>query len=97
MYNDSINFNIDRKRSEQVEAMSTEYLSLLTILYGHFIRSGEKMIKHYHHLRMSDIETELQIRTIMVRGDISRKQRQIKEEHSAAEQQMLEELKRATG
>jgi hypothetical protein len=89
-----MNFRLNKQAREIQEALSSEYLSILAILYGDQIESGIKRISDYGTLTMLDAENELRIRMMMMKGQRMRKKRELKEEHEAQEQAMLEQLKR---
>lgn len=90
----AMNFRLNKQAREIQEALSSEYLSILAILYGDQIESGIKRISDYGTLTMLDAENELRIRMMMMKGQRMRKKRELKEEHEAQEQAMLEQLKR---
>ncbi len=79
-----------------VDNLTSEYLSLLAILYGDHIESGVKRISDYRAMTMLDAENELKLRTMMMRGQRLRKKRMLMEEHQENERALLEQLKRST-
>lgn len=90
----SINFLINKERRKYVESISQEYLSVLAILYGDFLESGQHAIHDYGRMTMLEVENELRVRTLMYRGRRIQKQRQLRDAHTQNEQDMLEQLKR---
>ena len=89
----SNNYLLEVERTRYIEGLHTEHLSFLAILYGEQIESGAMHIKGYGHLTMTDIESELHIRTLMYRARRLRKSRELKEEYDENERALLEELK----
>lgn len=92
----SQHFQYNERRIKLIESLAEEYLNILAILYGSDIESGTKQLKDFGHMTMLDAEQELKFRTIMMRAQFTRKQRELRAEYSANEQAMLEELKRAS-
>lgn len=90
----AMNFRLNKQTRNIQESLATEYLSILAILYGDQIESGIKRISDYGTLTMLDAENELRIRMMMMKGQRLRKKKDLKEEHEAQEQAMLEQLKR---
>ena len=96
MIKQSSNYLLNNQRAEYIQTISTEYLSIIALLYGDLIESGDKQVISYNHMLMNDAERELHIRTTMYHGRRLRKQRELTEEHEANEQAMLEQLKRSS-
>lgn len=91
----SMNFRINRQRLQLIDNLSTEYLSIIAILYGDQIETGVKRISNYGDMTMLEAENELRVRMLMMRGLRMRKKKHLMAEHTANEQALLEELKRA--
>lgn len=91
----AISFKLNKQAREIQQALATEYLSILAILYGDKIESGTKRIADYGMLTMLEAENELRIRMMMMKGQRMRKKKDLREEHEAQEQAMLEQLKRS--
>lgn len=88
------NYLLNAQRIRYVESISTEYLSILTILFGDNLEMGQRRISDYGNMTMLEAENELRVRTIMYKGRRLRKQRELREEHAENERAMLEQLKR---
>ena len=97
MTGSAVNFRIQQKRNTIIDSLSLEYLSILAILYGGLIESGQKRISDYGAMTFAEAENEFRLRTLMIKGQRIRKKRELQEEHAANERAMLEQLKRATG
>lgn len=91
----AMNFLLNSQRMDLVESVSVEYLSILAILYGSQIETGEKRISSFGGMTMLEAENEFRVRTMMMRGIRLRKKRDLKAEHDAAEQALLEQLKKS--
>jgi hypothetical protein len=89
------NFQLQQQRLLLVENITDEYLSILAILYGDQIQSGTKRVSEYGNMTMLEAENELRVRTLMMRGDRLRTKRKLKEEHDAAEKELMEQLKKS--
>ena len=90
----ALNYLLDIQRRQYIESVSQEYLSILAILYGDRIETGMSQVKDFGSMTMLEAENELRIRTMMTHGRRVQKQRQLREEHTRNETDMLEELKR---
>jgi len=89
------NFNLNKQRIDIIDSITNEYLSILAILFGDQIESGIKRISYYGDMTMLEAENEFRVRTLMLRGQRLRTKRRLKEEHEAAEQALLEQLKKS--
>lgn len=95
MKTQAMNFKLNSQRRQLIESMSTEYLSILAILYGDQIEMGTRRISHYGNMTMLEAENEIRVRTMMMKGQRLRKKRQLKEEHDEAERELMERLKKS--
>lgn len=93
---ENYNFQIEVSRNKMIDALSNEYLQMLSILYGTQIYNGEKRTSDYNDMTMLEVADELRIRTLMMQGDRLRKKRQLQEEHSRNEADLLERLKKSS-
>lgn len=91
----TFNFQVQQQRVELIESIATEYLSVLSLLYGYHIEQGTRRVSDYGDMTMLDAENELRVRTIMMRGQRMRKQRELREEMQENERKLLEQLKRS--
>lgn len=91
----AVNFNLNDQRMQLVTSIATEYLSMLTILYGDQIEMGTKRVSDYGNMTMLEAENELRVRTLMMKGQRLRTKRKLKEEHEANEAALLEQLKKS--
>lgn len=91
----AMNFLLNKQRRELIDNVTTEYLSMIAILYGDQIDTGIKRISDYGSMTMLEAENEMRVRTMMLRGQTLRKKRQLKEEHDKAEREMMERLKKS--
>lgn len=89
------NYLLQQQRTDLVESMATEYLSVLSILYGYQIEQGLRRVSDYGNMTMLEAENEIRIRTVMLRGQRVRKQRELREEMAENERKLLEQLKRS--
>lgn len=90
-----MNYLINSQRIQLIDHVSTEYLSMLAILYGDQIESGIKRVSSFGTMTMLEAENELRVRTMMMRGLRMRRKKHLMDEHTSAEQALLEELKRS--
>ena len=93
---ESYNFKLEVARNKFLDAVATEYLQMLSILYGAHIYSGEKRTSDYSNMTMLEVADELRIRTLMMQGDRLRKKRQMQEEHARNEADLLERLRKSS-
>lgn len=91
----AFNFLVQQQRVELIESIANEYLSVLSLLYGYHIEQGTKRVSDYGDMTMLDAENEIRVRTIMMRGQRIRKQRELREEMAENERKLLEQLKRS--
>lgn len=89
------NFLLNNQRQLLIASMTNEYLSMLAILYGDQIEMGVKRVSDFGKMTMLDAENELRVRTMMMKGQRMRKKRELREEHEAAEAELLEQLKKS--
>ena|SRR5215216_4999767 len=93
---ESYNFQLEVARNKFIDALASEYLQMLSILYGTQIYSGEKRTSEFNDMTMLEVADELRIRTLMLKGDRLRKKRKLQEEHARNEADLLERLKRSS-
>lgn len=88
------NFLLQQKKINDREVLQREHLILLAMLYGQFIEEGRKSIKDYKQLTMRELESEIKIRILMLRGERLRLVKKDKELRERQEREFLERLKR---
>ena len=89
----AMSFLLNDQRIKLIDNVSTEYLSILAILYGDQIEQGLKRVSDYGSMTMLEAENEFRVRTIMMRGQIARKKKMLMDEHKDAERVLMERLK----
>lgn len=89
-------FRLSSWRRRHVQDLVDEYLNMLAILYGGFLLSGEKRISEFSGMTMQHAAHELKVRTALIRAREKNRRKVLREEHQAAEDALLEELKRST-
>lgn len=89
-------FQIERIRRLNTRIKATEYLSILSMLYGTKIDSGAVSIQTYKNMTMLDAASEIKVRTMMLRGETNQKLRSIKETDKRKEADLLKRLKELT-
>ena len=92
--NQSAYFRISKYRREHIQDLVDEYINILAILYGNSIASGEKRISDYHSMTMQQAEHEIKLRTAVTNAQLTRKRKTLRDEHTKAENELLEQLKR---
>ncbi len=90
----AIHFLVNKQYKQLCQSLSTEYLSILAILYGDKIESGIMRVSDYGPMTMLEAENEFRIRTMMLSGQIARKQKELRAKYKADEEAMLEQLKK---
>lgn len=98
MYNNpnlSISFRFEAARREQRKFAYKEVLSLLALIYTTQIETGHKQLSDYAGMTARSFQRELLFRSLILDGQIRIKKEAQQKKQKAAENALLEALKRA--
>lgn len=89
----SIYFSIEQNKHRNRKDIAREYLSILIMLYGSQFDNSTKQIQQYEHMTMFDANSEIKLRTIMLRAQANRIRKQKTDEQKSKENELLRKLK----
>lgn len=86
-------FELDKNLRKINQDLSDEYLNMLAILFGGQINSGDRRIKEFLDMSMSDAEVELRFRTKINTARANNLRQDILDKEKQNEEALIAELK----